>query len=136
MLRRLQSHILQKQEDWLGAARALMAIPLEGNTRRCVRKPSPDAMRSLLTHQNGVGQGEAWGLHRDRPALAGGEHPPAVVSCACSANLVQCGESGQAQTYFSRASLLIHTTTDPVTKLHYRLSQVSLGPIPLLRGAE
>jgi hypothetical protein len=38
--------------------------------------------------------------------------------------LLQCGESGQAQTYFSRASLLIHTTEDKETKLSYRLCQV------------
>lgn len=38
----------------------------------------------------------------------------------------QCGESGLAQTYFSRASLLIHTSTDEVTQLTFRLSQARL----------
>ena len=55
----------------------------------------------------------------------------------------QCQEWGQAQTYFSRASLLIHTSKDKETSLAYRLSQVSspdthlmlfsLTPGPLVR---
>ncbi len=43
--------------------------------------------------------------------------------------VLQCGESGQAQTYFSRASLLIHVTKDKEALLSFRLSQVS----PLIR---
>ena len=38
----------------------------------------------------------------------------------------QCGESGLAQTYFSRASLLIHTTADKTMQLTYKLSQAKL----------
>lgn len=33
VLRRLQAHLLQKQEDWVGAATALKQIPLEGTSR-------------------------------------------------------------------------------------------------------
>ena len=42
----------------------------------------------------------------------------------------QCQEWGQAQTYFSRASLLIHTSKDKETSLAYRLSQVSSPDTP------
>lgn len=33
ILRHLLSHILAAEEDWLGAAQALMKIPLEGGSR-------------------------------------------------------------------------------------------------------
>lgn len=33
VLRFLNSHLLQKEEDWLGAARALTKIPLDGTSR-------------------------------------------------------------------------------------------------------
>ena len=33
VLRHLLSHLLQAEEDWEGAARALMQIPLEGGSR-------------------------------------------------------------------------------------------------------
>lgn len=33
VLRRLHAHILQQEEDWVGAARALTKIPLEGGSR-------------------------------------------------------------------------------------------------------
>ena len=42
------------------------------------------------------------------------------------AHTLQCQEWGQAQTYFSRASLLIHTCKDKETLLQYRLSQVRI----------
>lgn len=50
-------------------------------------------------------------------------------------NPLQCGESGQAQTYFSRASLLIHTTEDKETKLSYRLCQVRPSGLPCLHAS-
>lgn len=40
--------------------------------------------------------------------------------------LLECGESAHAQTYFSRASLLIHNSNDKETVLAYRLSQARL----------
>lgn len=33
ILRQLYAHLLEAEEDWLGAARALMQIPLEGGSR-------------------------------------------------------------------------------------------------------
>lgn len=37
----------------------------------------------------------------------------------------QSGESGQAQTYFSRASLLVNPSTPKQSQLEFRLCQVS-----------
>ncbi|WWC92001.1 uncharacterized protein L201_006955 [Kwoniella dendrophila CBS 6074] len=90
VLRHLHSHLLQLEEDWLGAARALMQIPLEGTSR----------------------------LISDEEKLA--------VYIKIVRLLLECGEWGQAQTYFSRASLLIHVTKDKETNLSYRLSQARL----------
>ncbi|RSH91532.1 hypothetical protein EHS25_009831 [Saitozyma podzolica] len=90
ILRRLEAHLLQKEDDWLGAARALMQIPLEGGSR----------------------------MISDQEKLA--------VYIQIVRLLLECGESGQAQTYFSRASLLIHTTEDKETRLSYRLCQARL----------
>ncbi|GHJ86662.1 hypothetical protein NliqN6_3064 [Naganishia liquefaciens] len=41
--------------------------------------------------------------------------------------LLECGESGQAQTYFNRASLLIHSTKDKATRLAFKLCQARLA---------
>ncbi|KAJ9119688.1 hypothetical protein QFC22_003398 [Naganishia vaughanmartiniae] len=41
--------------------------------------------------------------------------------------LLECGESGQAQAYFNRASLLIHSSTDKTTQLTFKLSQARLA---------
>ncbi|KAK4689442.1 COP9 signalosome complex subunit 4, partial [Tremellales sp. Uapishka_1] len=90
ILRHLLSHLLQKEEDWLAAAHALMRIPLEGGSR----------------------------LISDEEKLS--------VYMKIVRLLLECDESGQAQTYFSRASLLIHTTKDKETLLTYRLSQARL----------
>ncbi|WVQ94980.1 hypothetical protein IAU59_002072 [Kwoniella sp. CBS 9459] len=90
VLRHLQSHLLQLEEDWLGAAKALMQIPLEGSSR----------------------------LISDEEKLA--------VYMKIVRLLLECGEWGQAQTYFSRASLLIHITDDKETSLSYKLSQARL----------
>ncbi|WWD19908.1 hypothetical protein CI109_104377 [Kwoniella shandongensis] len=90
VLRHLHSHLLQLEEDWLGAAKALMQIPLEGTSR----------------------------LISDEEKLA--------VYMKIVRLLLECGEWGQAQTYFSRASLLIHTTTDKETNLSFKLSQARL----------
>ena len=39
---------------------------------------------------------------------------------------MQCGESGHAQTYFSRAQSLIQPSTDHKTQLEFRLSHARL----------
>ncbi|WOO80576.1 COP9 signalosome complex subunit 4 [Vanrija pseudolonga] len=88
-LRHVLSGILQRDEDWLGAARALMRIPLDGSR-----------------------------IVPDEEKLA--------VYIKIVRLLLECGESGAAQTYFSRASLLIHTSKDKETQLAYRLSQARL----------
>ncbi|WWC64888.1 uncharacterized protein I303_107502 [Kwoniella dejecticola CBS 10117] len=90
VLRHLYAHLLQLEEDWLGAAKALMQIPLEGGSR----------------------------LISDEEKLA--------VYIKIVRLLLECGEWGQAQTYFSRASLLIHVTKDKETNLSYKLSQARL----------
>ncbi|WWC72296.1 uncharacterized protein I206_106258 [Kwoniella pini CBS 10737] len=90
VLRHLYSHLLQLEEDWLEAAKALMQIPLEGTSR----------------------------LISDEEKLA--------VYIKIVRLLLECGEWGQAQTYFSRASLLIHVTKDKETNLSYKLSQARL----------
>ncbi|KAK1922282.1 hypothetical protein DB88DRAFT_390410 [Papiliotrema laurentii] len=90
VLRHLSSHLLAKEEDWLGAARALMRIPMEGTSRVV-----PDEEKLKVYIQ--------------------------IVRL-----LLECQEWGQAQTYFSRASLLIHSTQDKETQLAYRLSQARL----------
>lgn len=49
------------------------------------------------------------------------------VSCYnCLPADFQCGESGHAQTYFSRAQSLIQPTTDHKTQLEFRLSHARL----------
>ncbi|KAL7420467.1 hypothetical protein Q5752_004417 [Cryptotrichosporon argae] len=89
-LRHLQSHLLATEEDWVGAARALQRIPLEGGSR----------------------------LIADDEKLA--------VYMRIVRYLLECDEWGQAQTYFSRASLLVHTTADTETLLNFRLCQAKL----------
>ncbi|KAI9634212.1 putative COP9 signalosome complex subunit 4 [Dioszegia hungarica] len=91
VLRKLYSEILQSDEDWIGAARALIKIPLEGGSR----------------------------LVPDEDKLA--------VYMKIVRLLLESGESGQAQTYFSRASLLIRPESDKITQLQYRLSQARLA---------
>ncbi|WRT69944.1 uncharacterized protein IL334_006935 [Kwoniella shivajii] len=90
VLKHLYAHLLQLEDDWYGAAKALMQIPLEGTSR----------------------------LISDEEKLA--------VYIKIVRLLLECGEWGQAQTYFSRASLLIHVTKDKETNLAYRLSQARL----------
>ncbi|WVR09684.1 hypothetical protein IAU60_006759 [Kwoniella sp. DSM 27419] len=90
VLRHLYSHLLSLEEDWLGAAKALMQIPLEGTSR----------------------------LISDEEKLA--------VYMMIVRLLLECGEWGQAQTYFSRASLLIHVSKDKETNLSFKLSQARL----------
>ncbi|WWC95077.1 hypothetical protein V866_001929 [Kwoniella sp. B9012] len=90
VLRHLYSHLLTIEDDFLGAAKALMQIPLEGTSR----------------------------LISDEEKLA--------VYIKIVRLLLECGEWGQAQTYFSRASLLIHVTKDKETNLQYKLSQARL----------
>ncbi|KAJ9097266.1 hypothetical protein QFC21_004935 [Naganishia friedmannii] len=41
--------------------------------------------------------------------------------------LLECGESGQAQNYFNRASLLIHSSTDKATQLAFKLCQARIA---------
>ncbi|ORY25436.1 putative COP9 signalosome complex subunit 4 [Naematelia encephala] len=89
-LRHLQSYLLQLEEDWVGAARVLMQIPLEGGSR----------------------------LISDEEKLR--VYMKIVRLC------LESGESGLAQNYFSRASLLIHTTKDKETQLAYKLSQARI----------
>ncbi|ORX40506.1 putative COP9 signalosome complex subunit 4 [Kockovaella imperatae] len=89
-LSRLEAHLLEQEEDWLGAARALIRIPLEGTSRMI-----PDEEKVSVYVK--------------------------IVRL-----LLECQEWGQAQTYFSRASLLIHTCHDKETLLAYRLSQARL----------
>ncbi|EIW65430.1 hypothetical protein TREMEDRAFT_17489, partial [Tremella mesenterica DSM 1558] len=90
VLRYLHAHLLQEEEDWEGAAKVLMNIPLEGGTR-----------------------------------LVGDEEKLSVYMTIVRL-LLECGEWGQAQTYFTRASMLIHLTTDKTTQLSYRLAQARI----------
>ncbi|OWZ63432.1 COP9 signalosome complex subunit 4 [Cryptococcus neoformans] len=89
VLRHLYSHLLMLEEDWEGAARALMPIQLEGGSRL-------------------VSDDEKLNVYMQIVRL-----------------FLECGEWGQAQTYFTRASLLPRPT-DKETRLSMRLSQAKL----------
>ncbi|KIR31626.1 COP9 signalosome complex subunit 4 [Cryptococcus deuterogattii MMRL2647] len=89
VLRHLHSHLLMLEEDWEGAARALMPIQLEGGSRL-------------------VSDDEKLNVYMQIVRL-----------------FLECGEWGQAQTYFTRASLLPRPT-DKETRLSMRLSQAKL----------
>lgn len=113
------SHVLQQEEDWEGAAKALIRIPLESSSRSVHLW----LWNTRLMTYRIVADEEKLSVYMKivRLLLEVCRIYPWEYRCL----FAQCEEWGQAQTYFSRASLLIHTTTDKVTLLQYRLSQVS-----------
>ncbi|KAI5452255.1 hypothetical protein NCC49_000819 [Naganishia albida] len=90
-LKHILSYILELEEDWLAAAKVLMAIPMETTTRIITDDQKLDVYMKIVRL------------------------------------LLECGESGQAQTYFNRASLLIHGTKDKATRLAFKLCQARLA---------
>ncbi|WVQ83722.1 hypothetical protein IAT38_005866 [Cryptococcus sp. DSM 104549] len=89
VLRHLHSSLLEEEEDWENAAKALMHIQLEGVSRQIT----------------------------DEEKLA--------VYMKIIRLFLECGEWGQAQTYFTRATLLPRPA-DKETRLSMRLSQARL----------
>ncbi|KAJ9110481.1 hypothetical protein QFC19_001607 [Naganishia cerealis] len=96
-LKHLLSYILELEEDWLASAKVLISIPLE-TTSRC------ELLYMIITDDQKLD-----------------------VYMKIVRLLLECGESGQAQTYFNRASLLIHSSKDKATQLAFKLCQARLA---------
>jgi hypothetical protein len=77
--------------------------------------------------QSHHGRSETGRIYEDRAAVARGKtFSRRITRSSIIADICphECGESGQAQTYFNRASLLIHSTKDKATRLAFKLCQV------------
>lgn len=146
-LRHLLSHLYQLTEDYLLAARALMAINSERGTGGSGR--SVDSLekvrvwvgivRLLLEVSHFSSGRRLMNIGRILTDLCHMIFLRVVLLLFLltiislwlfftvhEIPLIQCEESGQAQSYFSRASLIIHEVKDKEIILAFKLCQVSI----------
>ena len=108
---RLQlAELFESEEEWSDAARILMGLSLDSSQRYVYRQP-PEYMSSNLCvpHYRSIPDQEKLQIYIRIVRL-----------------LLEDEDNVQAETYYNRAALLVHSTDDKATLLAYKLCQARI----------